>query len=47
MENKLQALKAHLREVYDIQSTISLLSWDQNTYMPPAAAEARGSQMFT
>lgn len=47
MENKLQKLKTHLREIYDINSALSILGWDQTTYMPPAAAEARGSQMST
>lgn len=47
MEQKLDELKARLREIYDINSAMGILSWDQNTYMPPAAAESRGSQLST
>ncbi|TCS95830.1 carboxypeptidase M32 [Hazenella coriacea] len=47
MEQKLRELKAKLREIYDIQSAMAILSWDQSTYMPPAAAESRGSQLST
>lgn len=47
MEEKLKELKARLREVDDLQSAVSLLNWDQATYMPPAGAAARGRQMAT
>jgi carboxypeptidase Taq len=47
MEKKMEELKKRLREIYDLHSAISILSWDQNTYMPPAAAEARGNQLST
>jgi carboxypeptidase Taq len=47
MEHKLQELKRRLREIFDIQSVLELLGWDQHTHMPPAGAEARGSQMST
>lgn len=47
MEKKLLELKKRLKEIYDLQSTLSLLNWDQNTYMPRAAGDARGSQMAT
>jgi carboxypeptidase Taq len=45
MESKLKDLKTRLMEVYDLSSTIALLSWDQSTYMPPEGAAARGRQM--
>ncbi|MGX9707714.1 carboxypeptidase M32 [Laceyella tengchongensis] len=45
MEKKWQELKKRLKEIYDLQSVISLLNWDQNTYMPQAAGGARGSQL--
>ena len=47
MEEKLKELKARLREVDDLQSTVALMNWDQSTYMPPAGAKARGRQMAT
>ena len=47
MQDKLNELKAILGEVSDLNSAAALLSWDQNTYMPRAGAEARGQQMGT
>lgn len=40
----LEALKSRLTEVSDIQRAVSLLHWDQKTYMPPGGAPARGRQ---
>ncbi|HET7232603.1 MAG TPA: hypothetical protein VFJ16_21515, partial [Longimicrobium sp.] len=34
-----------MREAATLRSTSSLLGWDQETYMPPAAAEFRAEQM--
>jgi carboxypeptidase Taq len=39
------ALHRHLLETADLVSVGSLLSWDQNTKMPPAATPARGRQL--
>jgi len=47
MEDKVKQLKERLREVDDLQSAVSLLGWDQSTYMPPGGAAARGRQMAT
>ena len=47
MEAKLKELKARLTEVNDLYSALSLLSWDQSTYMPAEGAPARGRQMAT
>jgi carboxypeptidase Taq len=47
MESKLNELKNILAEVDDLQSAASLLDWDQQTYMPPGGAEARGNQLAT
>ena len=47
MKDKLATLKNKLTELTDISSAIGLLSWDQQTYMPPGAAEARGRQIST
>ncbi|HEU4456802.1 MAG TPA: carboxypeptidase M32 [Longimicrobium sp.] len=38
-------LAAHLRETATLQSASSLIGWDQETYMPPKAAAARGEQI--
>ena len=45
MEEKIKELKSRLREVFDLGCVRSLLGWDQNTYMPPGGAEARGRQL--
>jgi carboxypeptidase Taq len=47
MQEKLNELKSILAEVYDLNRAASVLSWDQQTYMPRAGAEARGQQMGT
>jgi carboxypeptidase Taq len=43
----LEALKARLLEVDDLNAAASLLRWDQTTYMPPGGAPARGRQLAT
>ncbi len=45
MHEKLQELKARLFDVYDLRMAAAVLSWDQQTYMPPGGGEARGRQM--
>ena len=45
MSDKYQELKAQLREAATIGSAAAVLGWDQETYMPPAAAELRGAQL--
>jgi carboxypeptidase Taq len=47
MEDKLQALKTRLLEINDLESAGSVLSWDQETYMPPGGATARARQLGT
>lgn len=47
MKEKLQQLKKILAEVSDLQNASRLLGWDQQTYMPPGGAEARGNQLGT
>ncbi|SKB12312.1 Thermostable carboxypeptidase 1 [Planktothrix sp. PCC 11201] len=44
---KFTELLNRLTEINDIKSAISLLHWDQATYMPPGGAQARGRQMAT
>lgn len=45
MNSKLEELKARLRDISDLSSAASLLSWDQATYMPPGGNEARSRQL--
>lgn len=47
MENKLEALKERLGEVYDLRRAAGLLYWDQATHMPSGGATARGRQTAT
>jgi carboxypeptidase Taq len=47
MEEKFQELKSRLAEISDLEMVVSLLNWDQSTYMPPGGAPARGRQMAT
>ncbi len=45
--NALSALKDRLAQVKDIESAAHVLEWDQETYMPSGAAEARAHQIAT
>ncbi len=47
MTSKFEELKAILAEIADINHAAALLGWDQQTYMPPGGAEARGQQLAT
>ena len=47
MGEKYDALMTRLRELQDVYMTASLLSWDQQTQMPPGGANARASQIAT
>ncbi len=40
-------LKARWAEVVDLTYVVAVLSWDQETYMPPAGAQARSEQLAT
>ena len=41
------ALQERMGRVKDLHSAMGLLSWDQEVYMPPKAAPARGQQLAT
>jgi carboxypeptidase Taq len=43
-EARLTELKSRLQEIADLGAAGGVLHWDQTTYMPPGAAEARGRQ---
>ena len=47
MKEKYQELLEKLQEIDDINMAVSVLNWDQTTYMPPGGAEARGRQIAT
>jgi carboxypeptidase Taq len=47
VENKLTEFKTRLTEVKDLEQVASVLYWDQNVYMPPGGAAARGRQIAT
>lgn len=47
MPNALTELKTQLGQIKDIQSAAHVLEWDQETYMPSGAAEARAQQIAT
>ena len=47
MTAKLDRLKEIIGQVSDIRSATSLLSWDQQTYMPAGGNEARGHHLAT
>lgn len=47
MNEKLLKLKELLARVHDLEMAASVLSWDQETYMPPGGASARAEQIGT
>lgn len=47
MSEKLKRLKEIIGEASDLSSAASVLSWDQQTYMPSGGGEARGQQLAT
>jgi carboxypeptidase Taq len=47
LEEKVQTLRSKLRDIVNLNNTAGLLSWDQQTHMPPGGAEARAEQLAT
>jgi carboxypeptidase Taq len=47
MNAKLEELRVRLGEISDFNAAAAVLRWDQQTYMPPAGAEARATQLAT
>ncbi len=43
----LSALRTRLAKIEDLKAAAAVLSWDQETYMPPGGAEARAQQLST
>jgi carboxypeptidase Taq len=47
MDKTFDALLARMRELRDLGGLISLATWDQETYLPPKAADSRAHQLST
>jgi carboxypeptidase Taq len=47
MSTALDDLKARLGQIEDLKAAANVLSWDQETYMPPGGADARAHQIST
>ncbi len=47
MSEKFERFTTLLAEVIDLENIKALLTWDQQTYMPPGGAESRGIQLAT
>ena len=47
MGAKFYQLRTRLGEIMDLGAASAVLSWDQQTYMPPGGAEARAMQIST
>jgi carboxypeptidase Taq len=47
LKEKLDILKAKLRDIKDLQAAEAVLGWDQQVYMPSGGAEARAEQLAT
>jgi carboxypeptidase Taq len=47
MQSKLAEFKNLLAEVVDLNNAAALLSWDQQTYMPPGGTQGRSYQLGT
>ncbi len=47
MQTAVQAFRDHLAPIIDLRSAAAVLGWDQETYMPPGAVEARAAQLGT
>jgi carboxypeptidase Taq len=47
MDPKLRHLRQLVGTVFDLHAAAKVLSWDQQTYMPPGGAQVRASQLAT
>jgi carboxypeptidase Taq len=45
--SKLEEFKATIAQITHLQEIISMIDWDQRTYMPPGGAEGRSEQLST
>ena len=47
IKDKYQSVKNHLQKIFDVQASIALLNWDQETKMPKGGAQQRARQIST
>src|SRR3712207_6830750 len=47
MEKTFDTLLARMQELRDLGGLIGLATWDQETYLPPKAADSRAFQLST
>lgn len=47
MKEKLDNLRAKLKDIKNLQAAEAVLGWDQQVYMPPGGSEARAEQLAT
>ena len=47
MTDRFQDLTQRLAEIHDLEKAAAVLSWDEETKMPPSGAEARAEQRAT
>jgi carboxypeptidase Taq len=47
MTERFEELRRRLGEIHDVEKAAALLSWDEETKMPPSGAEARAEQRAT
>lgn len=47
MDDRFEELRRRLGEIHDLEKAAGLLSWDEETKMPPGGAEARAEQRAT
>src|SRR4029078_2471472 len=47
MNARFEELKRRLGEIHDVEKAAAVLSWDEETKMPPLGAEARAEQSAT
>ena len=47
MSSAFDSLSARLAEIADVNYATSILNWDLETYMPPAAIGTRGEHIAT
>jgi carboxypeptidase Taq len=47
VNERFEDLRRRLGEIHDVEKAAGVLSWDEETKMPPAGAEARAEQRAT
>jgi carboxypeptidase Taq len=47
IQHSYQQYMQHMQKIADIRFSNAVLQWDQETYLPPRGADARGRQIAT